>query len=103
MVTSIFRPDIILLFFYSRILGDGLAITYFFKKDADVNENWSNIHDQAMVDLKKQLITAQVVVCDDGTSQLELQTDTSVKGIGVVLILNKNGESTPITKELGWC
>jgi hypothetical protein len=56
-----------------------------------------------MVDLKKQLITAQVVVCDDGTSQLELQTDTSVKGIGVVLILNKNGESTPITKELGWC
>jgi hypothetical protein len=21
----------------------------------------------------------------------------------VVLILNKNGESTPITKELGWC
>jgi hypothetical protein len=66
-------------------------------KKADVIRDWSVIHDNAMQELKHKLVSAPVLVCDDGISQLELQTDASVKGIGAVLLLKKNGESHPIT------
>ncbi len=67
------------------------------KKKADAIRDWSVIHDNAMQELKHKLVSAPVLICDDGISQLELQTDKSVKGIGAVLRLKKNGESHPIT------
>ena len=67
------------------------------KKDADVKEDWADVHDKAMAELKEKRVTAPVFVCDDGTSELELQTDVSVKGIGAVLILIKDGRANPIT------
>ena len=67
------------------------------KKDADVKEDWADVHDKAMAELKEKLLAAPVLVCDNGTSELELQTDASVKGIGAVFILNKDGKVNPIT------
>jgi hypothetical protein len=67
------------------------------KKKADVVKDWSAIHENAMQELKHKLVSAPVLVCDDGISQFELQTDASVKGIGAVLLLKKNDESHPIT------
>ncbi|KAI9550030.1 hypothetical protein GHT06_007621 [Daphnia sinensis] len=67
------------------------------KKDANVKEEWAGVHEKAMAELKEKLVTAPVLVCDDGVSELELQTDASVKGIGAVLILNKDGKANPIT------
>lgn len=70
---------------------------FLLKKDANVKVEWAGVHDKAMAELKDKLVTAPVLVCDDGTSELELQTDASVKGIGAVLILNKDGKANPIT------
>jgi hypothetical protein len=62
------------------------------KKKTDVVRDWSAKHENAMQELKHKLVSAPVLICDDRISQLELQTDASVKGIGAVLILKKNGE-----------
>lgn len=43
-----------------------------------------------MAELKEKLVTAPVIVCEVGISKLELQTDASLKGIGAVLLLNKD-------------
>ena len=59
------------------------------KKKADVVKDWSAIHDNAMMELKHKLVSTLVLVCDDGISQLELQTDASVKEIGAVLLLKE--------------
>lgn len=65
------------------------------KKDADVKEDWADVHDKSMAQLKEKRVTAHVLVCDDGTSELELQTGASVKGTGPEL--NKDGKANPIT------
>lgn len=67
------------------------------KKNADVKNDWTTVHDAAMQELKEKITTAPVLVCDDGTSQIELQTDASAKGIGAVLLLKADGKSRPIT------
>ncbi|KAI9555008.1 hypothetical protein GHT06_020301 [Daphnia sinensis] len=55
------------------------------KKDANVKEEWAGVHEKAMAELKEKLVTAPVLVCDDGVSELELQTDAS------------DGKANPIT------
>ena len=72
-------------------------LLYLLKKDTDVREDWADVHDKAMAELKEKLVTVPVLVCDDGTSELKLQTDASIKGIGAVLILNKNGKANLVT------
>lgn len=59
------------------------------KKNSDVRADWSEVHERAMAELKGKLVTVPVLVCDDGISELELQTDASLKGIGAVLLLTK--------------
>lgn len=66
------------------------------KKDADVVRDWRKEHDIAMEDLKERLVTTPVLAHDDGISQLELCTDASLKGLGAVLLLNKEGVSKPL-------
>jgi len=66
------------------------------KKDADVERDWGKEHQVAMDDLKERLVTAPVLAHDDGVSQLELCTDASLKGLGAVLLLNKEGVSKPL-------
>ena len=46
--------------------------------------------------LKHKLVTAPVLTHDDGTSQLELQTDASLRGLGTVLYLHKDEEKKPV-------
>ena len=46
--------------------------------------------------LKNKLVTAPVLTHGDGTSQLELQTDASLKGLGAVLYLHKDVEKKPV-------
>lgn len=74
-----------------------MTVTLLVKKNADVKNDWTALHDAAMQKLKKKITTAPVLVCDDGTSQIELLTDASVKGIGAVLLLKLGGKSKPIT------
>ena len=67
------------------------------KKGADVNRDWSELHDLDMDKLKESLTTAPVLTHDDGVSPIELQTDTSYGGLGAVLLLHKDGVTKPIT------
>jgi len=66
------------------------------KKDADVEKDWSEEHDLAMEELKERLVTAPVLTHDDGTSPLELCTDASSKGLGAVLLVEKEGVTKPV-------
>ena len=67
------------------------------KKEADVLRDWTSEHQQAFDELKNRLMTAPVLTHDDGSSQLELCTDASLKGLGAVLLLNKDGVTKPLT------
>ena len=66
------------------------------KKDADVNLDWTSLHDSAMEKLKEKLATVPVLAHDDGVSPLEMQTDASGKGLGAVLYIVKGDVRKPI-------
>ena len=65
------------------------------KREADLLRDWTTEHNHAFDELKNRLITAPVLNHDDGTSQLKLCTDASLKGLGAVLLLNKDGVTKP--------
>ncbi len=67
------------------------------KKGADVGSDWGSNQEAAFQEVKTKLISSPVLVCDDGVSEVELQTDASTKGIGAVLLLQTPNGSRPIT------
>lgn len=66
------------------------------KKGSNVTEDWSDIHEQAMQELKKRLTSAPVLAFDDGKSDLRLYTDASSQGIGAVLTQKTGKEYLPL-------
>ena len=89
-MASFFRKFVLGFSDIARPLNDLL------KKEADVVRDWSDVHDQAMEQLKAKLASAPVLTHDDGFSQLELQTDASGKGLGAVLYLIRDEVKKPI-------
>ena len=73
-MASFFRKFVLGFADIARPLNDLL------KKEADVVRDWTEIHDQAMDQLKEKLASAPVLTHDDGVSQLELHTDASCIG-----------------------
>ena len=67
------------------------------RENVDVVGDWGPEQDAAMEDLKTRLTSAPVLVHDDGVSDIEIQTDASVKGIGAVLLLKTERGSQPVT------
>lgn len=64
------------------------------KKGSDGWNDWGPTQEAAIWEIKTKLISA---VCDDGVSEVELQTDVSTKGIGAVLFLQTLNGSRLIT------
>ena len=72
-------------------------LTRLLKKNQDVKRIWGVEQDVAMETLKEKLHNPSILTHDDDVSQLQLRTDVRKVGLGVVLILTKNGESFPIS------
>ena len=89
-MASFFRKFVLGFADIARPLNDLL------KKEADVVRDWTEVHDQAMDQLKEKLASAPVLTHDDGVSQLELHIDASCKGLGAVLYLVKESVRKPI-------
>lgn len=99
--TTQLRAFLGLASYYRRFIrgfaGVARPLNLLLKKDANVATDWTLEHDEAMLQLKKELTTAPVLVYDDGTSDVELFTDASSKGIGAVLVLKRDDGDRPIT------
>ena len=90
-MASFFRKFVLGFSDIARPLNDLL------KKEADGVRDWSDVHDQAMEQLKAKLASAPVLMHDDGFSQLKLHTDASGKDLRAILYLIKDEVKKPIT------
>lgn len=99
--TTQLRAFLGLAAYYRRFVKGFAAIAkplhVLLKKGADVQRDWGPDQEAAFEDIKEKLTTAPVLVCDDGVSAVELQTDASYRGIGAVLLLTTPDGTRPIT------
>lgn len=86
--------------FYRRFIHNFASIARplhnLLKKGADVQRDWNQSHEIAMMELKTKLTSTPVLVSDDGVSKIELYTDASIKGIGAVLMLEEERGLQPV-------
>lgn len=87
--------------FYRRFIHNFASIARplhnLLKKGADVERDWNQSHEIAMMELKTKLTSSPVLVSDDGVSRIELHTDASIKGVGAVLMLDGEKGLQPVT------
>ena len=83
--------------FVQGFAGIAKPLHWLLKKGADVLADWGPDQEFAFRDIKEKLTTAPVLVCDDGKSEVELQTDASHRGIGAVLLIKTQEGNRPIT------
>ena len=95
------RAMIGLFSFYRKFVEGFAAISSplhaLLKKDVDVIQSWTEEHELAVATLKEKLTSAPVLAHDDRVSPLELQIESSTKGVGAVLLILSEGLSRPIT------
>ena len=66
------------------------------KKNQPNKVKWTADHDRAFRQLKQDLVSSPVLWNPDFSAEFVLQTDASERGIGAVLLMNKDSERHPI-------
>ena len=86
--------------FYRRFIPNfaeiAAPLTDLTSKNAPNKVRWTDIHETAFNELKQAITTQPVLINPDFSKPFIVQTDSSDRGIGAVLLQEKEGKRLPI-------